>query len=55
MTRVCDGRDKVVLTGATGLDVLGADFEDFFEVSAYVCESTLQHYDDVFIVLALLV
>lgn len=37
------------------MDIFGAHFQDFFKVAAYVCESALQHYDDVFIVLALLI
>jgi len=55
MSRVRDCRDEIVLTGAAGLDVLGAHFEDFFEVATDVGESALQHHDDVFVVLALLV
>jgi hypothetical protein len=55
VSRICNCRDKVVLTRSTGLDIFGAHFQDFFEIAAYVCESALQHYNDVFIVLALLV
>lgn len=50
-----DGGDEVVLSGARGLDVFGADFEDFFEVDADVGEFALEEHDDVFVVLAFLV
>lgn len=50
-----DGGDEVVLSGARGLDVLGADFEDFFKVDADVGEFALQQHDDVLVVLAFLV
>lgn len=50
-----DGGDEVVLSGARGLDVLSTDFEDFFEVDAYVGEFALQQHDDVLVVLAFLV
>ena len=33
--------EKVLLAGAGGLQVLGADFEDVFEVDADVCELAL--------------
>ena len=41
-----DGRDEVFGSRAGGLDVFGADFEDFFEVYAYVGEFTLQKDDN---------
>jgi len=49
-----DGGDEVVLSGARGLDVFRADFEDFFEVDAHVGEFALEQHYYVLVVLAFL-
>ena len=50
-----DGGDELVGAGARGLDVLGADFEDLFEVCRHVRDFVLQEEDDIVVVLTLLV
>ena len=49
-----DGGNKILGSRSGGLNVLRADFEDFFEVDTHINELALQEYDDIFVMLALL-